>query len=749
MNKAASVCLRCRLGLPRPLLARTFPAILRRRYATPHSADDGATTTTTSTTNTKPKTEGQQFLTQLKTARPRVREEEEEYELTEEEERAMEERDAAQVLQTYEELLGLGKGEKESATESGSETKAAEESAEAAEDKEGDLFSRMQERFNYPAATHTVADIQRDFASMQGQLIVLHGYFNKARRAGSGLAFAEFYTHSRDGRQFLPAMARAEDCSPAVVASLLSLPPFAPVAIRATVSRRASKRTGEQEPHLRLDALHVLNSVHRSLVHARDTVYPAAQRHLQLRTDGKLGYAMRLRAKVASKCRALLEDAGFLEVDTPLLFKSTPEGAREFLVPTRRRDGAAYALPQSPQQYKQMLMASGVARYYQLARCFRDEDGRADRQPEFTQLDLEMGFARGADVMALVERLVRTVFNDAAGARLPDAPFARKTWLECMRKFGSDKPDLRFGDFLQIHRITYRRAGRDKPTTTEGFVLRPKAGADPAAVAALLAGFLAEHAESGSDAVKAYIADESAAHGVPALDLTAADIDAVHEALGATLGDIVVLKPRRGPYVGGSTRLGQLRTALISRAVVAELIHTPPPTRFTFLWVTDFPLFTPSVASEPGQAGTAGLQSTHHPFTAPHPDDLHLLSTSPAAVRAEHYDLVVNGVELGGGSRRIHDPALQRYVLESVLRVPPARVREFEHLLAALGSGCPPHAGLALGFDRMIALLAGTESVRDVIAFPKNSKGADPAVGSPSVVGDEALGEYGLKRVKE
>jgi len=267
---------------------------------------------------------------------------------------------------------------------------------------------------------------------------------------------------------------------------------------------------------------------------------------------------------------------------------------------------------------------------------------------------------------------------------------------------------------------------------------------------------------SGPDRFMSYIAGEDTANGVPEHRLSAAEVETINESLQLNEGDIVLLKteffhfsvscitPVMIDYAtdisqGGSTRLGQLRSALLTKAIAAKVLR--PPNGFEFVWITDFPLFSPVDGSEPGQSGTVGLASTHHPFTAPHEEDFALLGTDPQRVRAEHYDLVVNGVELGGGSRRIHDPELQRYILEEIIKVHPDKVHQFDHLFDVLGSGCPPHAGIALGFDRLIAIMMGMDSVRDVIAFPKNNQGMDPLVKSPGLVTDAELATYGLQKM--
>ncbi|KAI5844523.1 tRNA synthetases class II-domain-containing protein [Morchella snyderi] len=518
-------------------------------------------------------------------------------------------------------------------------------------------------------------------------------------------------------------------------------------------SRHPSERTAGKAPtflEIHLQSLQKLNSVAEGLVYTPDTVFPPEQRHLQLRTKHSLYSALRLRAKVASICRNHLERNDFLEVETPLLFKSTPEGAREFLVPTRSKEnggGMCYALPQSPQQYKQILMASGVARYFQLAKCFRDEDLRADRQPEFTQLDLEMSFATGEDVMSVIEELLNKIWYETLGIDLGGG-FQRMTWWYAMKFYGSDKPDLRFPK-TKINEITsiLPHLVKNKDEHIEVICLHADRRSDKEKIEKFRSSFEETHKGKGDDHFLSYVVGHPSAHLHP--DLVAAKIDEekiveINREIWAPPGSIVIIKLRKGDLSGGSTKLGLLRTSLLAGAQLENLIKTPE--RPEFVWIIDFPLFSPSSDSEPGQSGTAGLSSTHHPFTAPNPKDLAMLAYAPAKVRGEHYDIVVNGVELGGGSRRIHDAELQKYVLESVLKVDPSRIHQFDHLLKVLGSGCPPHAGIALGFDRLIAILQGADSVRDVIAFPKSAKGADPLVGSPSLVSDKDLETYHLKK---
>ncbi|KAI7190229.1 hypothetical protein KC316_g5857, partial [Hortaea werneckii] len=463
----------------------------------------------------------------------------------------------------------------------------------------------------------------------------------------------------------------------------------------------------------------------------------------------------RFRSKAARFIRDHLADQhGFEEFETPMLFKSTPEGAREFLVPTRD-PGMAYALPQSPQQYKQILMASGIPRYMQIARCFRDEDLRADRQPEFTQVDLEMAFASGEDVMRTIEDTVKALWEALLDVKNLPAAFPRMTYEEAMSKYGSDKPDIRLGS--EIRRIEYMLPQdlimKLGPHTNPYIdVMKIPISEDAGETRKFITEFM------DSPEAQPFIQNPDGQPGIFPFD-TRRPLQGLHpfgfeaaeqveEMLDLEDGDLVILQARqRGPFTGGSTPLGNLRLALHKAAVKQNLL--PKPTGFEFLWITDFPLFSPSSDSdaEPGQGGTAGLSSTHHPFTAPKtPADVDCLLTDPLAAKADHYDLVLNGVELGGGSRRIHSAAMQEYIMQNILQMSPARIGDFAHLLEVLRAGCPPHAGIALGFDRLVAVMLGRESVRDVIAFPKSGrKGEDLLVGSPTQMTGDQLRTYHLR----
>jgi aspartyl-tRNA synthetase len=542
---------------------------------------------------------------------------------------------------------------------------------------------------------------------------------------------------------------------------LKGLNTHSPVAVRGTAQRKKQKAsdTAEQAPEdmweIALEEIHPLNDFPKELIMTPETVFAPEQRYLQLRSDAELREALAFRAEARNICKKELDEGSdrFLEIETPVLFKSTPEGAREFLVPTRR-PGLAYALPQSPQQYKQILMASGIPRYYQFARCFRDEDLRADRQPEFTQLDMEMSFATGQDVMRTIEGVIRCLWSTLMKDPAPDGPFKKVSYQEVMAKYGSDKPDTRYG--MEIMRIDHllpvdlvgKISDLDDPIV-EAFKLEANDN-DPQDTHKFISQFLESPAGAqfnsnpdGGPGVFVYNGKQPLC-GLQPFGFEAAE--QVEEVLDPDHGDLIILQARpRAPFSGGSTPIGDLRRAMHAYAVSTGF--KPAPTGFDFMWVVDFPLFSPSSETEPGQGGAAGISSTHHPFTAPKTAaDVDMLLIDPTQAVADHYDLVVNGVELGGGSRRIHDAAVQEFILRDILKMPVERLADFSHLLDALRAGCPPHAGLALGFDRLVAVMLGKESVRDVIAFPKTGKGGDDAmVKAPSPITEQALETYHLR----
>jgi aspartyl-tRNA synthetase len=456
-------------------------------------------------------------------------------------------------------------------------------------------------------------------------------------------------------------------------------------------------------------------------------------RYLDLRRP-EMARNIRLRSKVATATRVFLDDQGFVEVETPILFKSTPEGAREFLVPSRREPGKFYALPQSPQQFKQILMVGGVERYYQLARCFRDEDQRADRQLEFTQIDIEMSFIEREDIYALIEGLLKRVWKVGLGMDIA-TPFKRLTYEEALNRYGIDKPDTRFA--MELADFTEEFRG-------SGFKVFSGAIAAGGVVKALNAKGLAgatqgqietmtEYARSFGAKGLAYIKVENGEWKSPIVKyLKDAEKTALTAKLGIEEGDLILFAADQ--WLTACEILGKIRLycAEVLKGQGKPIID---PNRFDFLWVVDFPLL--SFDKEQNR-----WYSSHHPFTAPVAEDIPFLTSDPKKVRGQHYDVVVNGVELGGGSIRIHQPDVQKTVFEQVLQISPEETKlRFGYLLEAFRFGAPPHGGIALGFDRMNAILCGTPSIRDVIAFPKTAKGTDLMTDSPAPVTAKQLRE--------
>jgi aspartyl-tRNA synthetase len=455
-------------------------------------------------------------------------------------------------------------------------------------------------------------------------------------------------------------------------------------------------------------------------------------RYLDLRRSS-VADALKLRSRITSAARRVMDAHGFLDVETPYLTRSTPEGARDFLVPVRLQPGSWYALPQSPQLFKQLLMVGGLERYYQFARCFRDEDFRADRQPEFSQLDIEMSFCEQDDVIALAEEILTAVWNDVLDVQLT-TPFPRMTYGEAMRRYGSDKPDTRFAMELVDLTAYFESTGFKIFASSEhvGAVVVPGGGSYSRRE---LDGWNEWSRSRGGKGV-AYVL--VGADGVPtggiAKNLGEQELAGLPAATGAAAGDAIFFQA--GPKSATLEALGALRLAAArDRGVL-------PDGGWNFLWVTDAPMFEPT-------SDGAGWTSVHHPFTRPRAEDEAILTERPGEALAVAYDVVLNGSEIGGGSLRIHERELQQKVF-SVLGLSEDEARaQFGFLLDAFRFGPPPHGGIAFGWDRVSMLAAGAGSIRDVIAFPKTASGGDPLTGAPTPISAAQRKEAGIDFVPE
>ncbi|MBP8655221.1 MAG: aspartate--tRNA ligase [Kiritimatiellia bacterium] len=455
-------------------------------------------------------------------------------------------------------------------------------------------------------------------------------------------------------------------------------------------------------------------------------------RYLDLRRPA-MQQALALRHRLIQAARNYFDEQQFVEIETPILTKSTPEGARDYLVPSRVCPGSFFALPQAPQQYKQLLMMAGMDRYVQIARCFRDEDLRADRQPEFTQIDLEMSFVTADDIIATVDGLLARLMA-AAELPVPELPLPRMTYREAMGRFGSDKPDLRFGmeivDLANVFKGTqFKVFGR--ALESGGVVKAINAKGLAHAPIKLVEEDWTGLAKEGGLGGLAYIrVQEDGTWKSPIVKFfTEAEKTSLQLLLEIQPGDLILFGADTASKV--LPVLGRIR---LLAAAWAKII---PDNVFKFTWVTDFPLFE---RNEEGR-----LVSVHHPFTSPMPEDIPLLDTDPEKVRAQAYDIVLNGTELGGGSIRIHDPQFQARMFQ-LLGLPESEIQSrFSHLIRALEYGAPPHGGLAIGADRLVMLLAGRHSIRDVIAFPKTQKAMDLMMNAPAPVDDKQLRDIHIK----
>jgi aspartyl-tRNA synthetase len=460
-------------------------------------------------------------------------------------------------------------------------------------------------------------------------------------------------------------------------------------------------------------------------------------RYLDLRRPA-MADALRARHRAALAVRRYLDEKGFYEIETPVLFKSTPEGAREYLVPSRLNPGKFYALPQSPQQFKQLLMVGGAEKYFQIARCFRDEDLRADRQPEFTQIDIEMSFIQREDIYSLIEGLVKGVWKDVKGIDIP-IPFPRVTYREAMDTYGTDKPDRRYDLKLVDLTDTFRSSSFKvfHSAVAAGGVVKAFNAKGLAVITTGQIEDLTNLAKSHGAKGLAWIKVENGEWKSPIVKFFSdAEKAALTEKLMVQEGDLILFGADL--WVSACEVLGLVRNRCAEYLEKLGKLKKDPA-KLDFHWVVDFPL----LRKDPEHPN---MVASHHPFTAPVEEDLPLLESQPEKVRGQHYDLVLNGVELGGGSIRIHQGKVQDKIFREILKIPGDIVQSrFGYMVEALQFGAPPHGGIALGFDRLMALLLGHESIRDVIAFPKNARGQDVMSGSPAEVTPRQLKEVHIK----
>src|SRR3954466_13227294 len=578
-----------------------------------------------------------------------------------------------------------------------------------------------------------------------GEQVTLAGWVNVSRDHG-GVIFIDL----RDREGLTQVVFRPEE-NPDVARQAHGL--HSEDVIQVT-GRVAPRLPGTENPKLPTGDIEVIPSELRVLNHAEDLPFSfdtaihnedlrLSYRYYDLRRP-RLSRNLRLRHKAAKATRDYLDQQGFIEVETPILSKSTPEGARDFLVPSRLMPGNFYALPQAPQQYKQLLMVGGVERYFQIAKCFRDEDLRADRQPEFTQIDIEASFVQAPDIFTLTEGMLAAIFKATRGIDIP-VPFERLTYAEAIGRYGSDKPDRRFGiqlvdlgdDFrassFKVFRNALDNGGVVKAINAKQFASLTIGQTDE----------LTEIAKNFGAKGLAFIKIENGEWKSPIVKFfTDAEKGALQSKLKIEEGDLILFAADKWDIA--CEVLGRLRLRVAEyQNLVGDSDDAQSGSDLDFLWVTDFPLLQWSAEENKWNA-------VHHPFTRPKAEDTELLKAGKyAEVRADAYDVVLNGVEIGGGSLRIHEPELQQTMFGILGISPEQQQLLFGHMLRAFRLGAPPHGGIAMGLDRLVMLICGEQSIRDVMAFPKNNRGMDLMSHSPAAADAKQLRELGIKVARE
>ena len=568
-----------------------------------------------------------------------------------------------------------------------------------------------------------------------GEKVTVMGWVQKSRNKG-GIIFVDL----RDRSGILQIIFEESDCKAESFSKAEKLRSEFVIAVVGTVEMRS----GAANENLATGAIEVRAESLRILSESETPPFPVEEnsktkeelrlkyRYLDLRRPD-LQRNIMVRSKVATLTRAFLAEEGFLEIETPTLIKSTPEGARDYLVPSRVHPGSFYALPQSPQLFKQLLMCCGYDRYFQLARCYRDEDLRADRQPEFTQIDMELSFVDVEDVLDVNERLLQKLFKEICGYDL-QLPIQRMTWREAMDRFGSDKPDMRFGmelknvsDVVKDCQFVVFKGALENGGSVRGINAEGQAGMPRKKIDALV-----EYAKGFGAKGLAYLSiqEDGSYKSSFAKFMTEDELKALADAMGGKPGDLLLFAADKDKVVFDV--LGNLRLEL------ARQLNLLKKDDFKFLWVTEFPLL--EYSEEQGR-----FTAMHHPFTMPMEEDWHLIDSDPGAVRAKAYDIVLNGTELGGGSVRIHQNDIQEKMFEVLGFTKEQAQEQFGFLLDAFKYGVPPHAGLAYGLDRVVMLMVGADSIRDVIAFPKVKDASCLMSEAPSPVDPKQLEELGIE----